>query len=131
MGKIFVGLLVILGVALYVDSSRAVILEKAKPVLDPYFVMATKSEMDKIATELLLYERENFGRLPERRAFPEWLDAQYAGGATVDSWGSPYEYTLARDSFFLRSPGPDKLQATDDDIVDGRPRSGSGTVSKR
>lgn len=127
MGKVFLGLLVAFGVALYVDSSRAVIVDKAKPFLDPYFVMATKSEMDKIAEDLQLYERENFGRLPDRKRFTEWVDRQYAGGASMDSWGSPYEYTLARDSFYLRSPGPDGLRVTQDDIVEGRPRSGSGT----
>ena len=127
MGKFFLALVAAFGVALYVDSSRAVIVERAKPFLDPYFVMATRSEMDKIAEDLQLYERENFGRLPDRKRFSEWVDRQYAGGASVDSWGSPYEYTLARDSFFLRSPGPDGLRATEDDIVDGRPRTGTGT----
>lgn len=127
MGKVLLGLAVVLGVALYVDSSRAVILERAKPFLDPYFVMATESEMSKVAEELQLYERENFGRLPDRKNFPAWVDRQYAGGAGVDSWGSAYEYTLGRDSFFLRSPGPDRLRATADDIVEGRRRSGAGT----
>jgi hypothetical protein len=127
MGKIFLGLALALGVALYVDSSRAVIVERAKPFLDPYFVMATRSEMDKVAEDLQLHERENFGRLPDRKSFATWIERQYAGGAAVDSWGSPYEYTLARDSFFLRSPGPDRLRVTDDDIVEGRPRTGTGT----
>jgi hypothetical protein len=124
---VFLGLVLALGVALYVDSTRAVILERAGPLLDPYFVMATESEMRKVAEDLQLYERENFGRLPDRKSFPAWVDRQYAGGAGVDSWGSAYEYTLARDSFFLRSPGPDRLRATDDDIVEGRPRTGTGT----
>ena len=127
MGKFFLALVAALGIALYVDSSREVIVEKAKPFLDPYFVMATRSEMAHIAQDLQLYERENFGRLPDRKRFAAWIDGQYAGGAGVDSWGSPYEYTLARDSFFLRSPGPDGLRVTEDDIVDARPRSGTGT----
>lgn len=127
MGKIFLALALALGVALYVDSSRAVIVERAKPFLDPYFVMATRSEMDKVAEDLQLHERENFGRLPDRKSFATWIESQYAGGAAVDSWGSPYEYTVARDSFFLRSPGPDRLRVTDDDIVEGRPRTGTGT----
>lgn len=127
MGKLLLGLALALGVALYVDSSRAVILEKAKPVIDPYFVMATKSEMDKIAEDLQIHERENFGRLPERKRFSDWVDGRYAGGGGVDSWGSPYEYTLARDNFSLRSLGPDGLRGTEDDIVETRPRTGTGT----
>ena len=126
MGKIFLLLLVALAAAFYFDSSRAKLLEKGKPLLDPYFVMATKSEMDKVAQDLQLYERENFGRLPDRRTFPDWIERQYAGGAGVDSWGSSYEYQLARDSFYIRSPGPDKLRSTADDIVASRPRTGTG-----
>jgi len=125
VGKIILVLLLALAAALYFEAPRARILEKAKPLLDPYFVMATKSEMEKIAQDLQIYERENFGRLPDRRQFLEWLDRNYAGGAGVDSWGSAYEYTLGRDSFYLRSPGPDKLRTTDDDIVESRPRTGN------
>ncbi|UCC26186.1 MAG: hypothetical protein JSU98_03590 [Gemmatimonadales bacterium] len=127
MGKIVLFLLVVLAAALYFDGSRSWMFEKGKPLIDPYFVMATQSEMEKIAQDLQMYERENFGRLPDRRSFDGWLERQYSGGAGVDSWGSPYEYTLRRDSFYLRSPGPDKLRATEDDIVEGRPRTGSGT----
>lgn len=128
MGKILLVLLAALAAALYFDGSRAFLAEKAKPVLDPYFVMATRSEMDKIAQDLQLFERENFGRLPDRRGFNEWLERNYAGGAGVDSWGGPYEYTLGRDSFYLRSLGPDQLRASEDDIVEGRPRTGTGTT---
>lgn len=128
MGKILLVLLLALAAALYFEGSRAVILEKTKPVLDPYFVMATKSEMEKIAQDLQLFERENFGRLPDNRAFPAWLERNYAGGAGVDSWGSAYEYTLGRDSFYIRSPGPDQLRGTGDDLVDARSRTGSGTT---
>jgi hypothetical protein len=127
MGKIFLVLVVALAAALYFDGSRAWLFERGKPLLDPYFVMATRSEMEKIAQDLQIHERENFGRLPDRRSFEGWLDRQYAGGAAVDSWGSHYEYTLGRDSFYLTSPGPDKLRATDDDIVEARHRTGTGT----
>lgn len=122
MGKLFLLILVALGVALYVPSSRAVILEKAKPVIDPYLVMATTSEMEKIVQDLILYQNENFGRLPERRDFPAWMERKYAGNATVDSWGMDYEYLLTRDSLMLRSFGPDKVRASEDDIVFSRPR---------
>lgn len=129
MGKILLVLLVAFMAALYFESSRAVIAEKAQPLLDPYFVMATRSEMEKIAQDLQLFERDNFGRLPDRRAFPDWVDRQYTPGGTVDSWGTPYEYTLARDSFHLRSLGPDMVRGTEDDILEARPRTGSGVVN--
>ena len=76
MGKIFIVLLVALAAAFYFEGSRTMIFDRAKPLVDPYLVMATKSEMDKIAQDLQLYERENFGRLPDRRTFPDWIDGQ-------------------------------------------------------
>ena len=121
MGKIILVILVALAAALYFESSRAVILEKAKPVVDPYLVMATRSEMEKIAQDLAIHQRENFGRIPDRRTFPDWLEGMYAGGASEDSWGSPYEYSVGRDSFYLRSPGPDRLRSTEDDIIQAGP----------
>lgn len=128
MGKIFLIVLGVLAAALYFEGSRAVIFEKARPFLDPYFVMATRSEMDKINTDLQLWERENFGRLPDGRAFGGWLEGNYAGGAGMDAWGSRYEYTLGRDSFFLRSLGPDLVRGTEDDIIDARARTGTGVA---
>lgn len=128
MGKFFLLVVAALAAALYFDGSRAFLAEKAKPVLDPYFVMATRSEMEKIAQDLQLFERENFGRLPDQRGFVEWLERNFAGGAGIDSWGAPYEYSLGRDSFYIRSLGPDQLRASEDDIVEARPRTGTGTT---
>ena len=121
MGKIILILLAALAAAFYFESSREAILDRAKPVVDPYLVMATKSEMEKIAQDLALHQRENFGRIPDRRSFPTWLEEKYAAGADVDSWGSPYEYSMSRDSFYLRSPGPDQLRSTEDDIIQSGP----------
>jgi hypothetical protein len=121
VGKIILLLLVGLAAAFYFEGSREWILDKAKPVVDPYLVMATRSEMEKIAQDLAIHQRENFGRIPDRRGFPDWLEGMYAGGANEDSWGSPYEYTLGRDSFYLRSPGPDQMRGTEDDITQAGP----------
>lgn len=120
MGKILIVLVVAVAAALYFEGSRAVILEKAKPVLDPYFEMSTKSEIDKIMTDLLAFQRDNMNRIPDRREFPEWLDRQYAGGADRDAWGTPYMYELDRRTFGLRSAGRDRIMGTDDDVVETR-----------
>lgn len=112
-------LLIVLGIvaAFYFPDSRAMLLEKGAPVIDPFLSMATNSEMDRIANDLMAYRRENFGRLPGRRQFATWLDDQYAGGANRDSWGNAYEYALGRDAFEIRSYGPDRIRQTEDDIV--------------
>lgn len=120
MGKALLILVAAIAAALYFDGSRAVILEKAKPVLDPYFEMSTKSEMDKIITDLQAYQRDNMNRIPDRREFPGWLERQYAGGADRDAWGTPYNYELERQTYGLRSAGADGIMGTDDDIVESR-----------
>ncbi len=113
-------LLIVLGfvAAFYFPDSRAFLMEKGAPVIDPFLGMATESEMDRIANDLMAYRRENFGRLPGRRQFSTWLDDQYAGGANYDAWGTPYEYMIVgRRSIELRSYGPDRLRGTEDDLV--------------
>lgn len=120
MGKALLILALAIAAALYFEGSRTVILEKAKPVVDPYLEMSTKSEIDKIITDLQAYQRDNMNRIPDRREFPGWLERQYAGGADRDAWGTPYSYELERRTYGLRSAGPDKVMGTDDDIVETR-----------
>ena len=50
--KLFLVLLLALGAALYFPDSRAWVLDKAKPVVDPMLRTATQSEMDKIVTAM-------------------------------------------------------------------------------
>lgn len=116
MGKVLIILLVALAAALYFDGSRAVIVDRVRPALDRYFIMSTQSEMDKIVQDLLAYQRDNMNRIPGRREFPEWLERQYSPGADTDSWGNPYQYTVSRETYELRSAGPDGLMGTEDDL---------------
>ena len=115
-------LLILLGLvaAFYFPDSRAMLLEKGAPVIDPFLSMATESEMDRIANDLLAWRRENFGRMPSRKQFPTWLEDQYSGGASRDSWGNAYEYQLIRGAFEIRSYGPDRVRGTEDDIITSR-----------
>ena len=87
-------LLIIFGLvaAMYFPDSRAMLLDKGAP-------------------------DGRFGRLPDRRQFPTWLDDQYSGGANRDSWGNAYEYLPGRRDFQLRSYGPDRIRSTEDDLV--------------
>jgi len=117
-------LLVILGfvVAMYFPDSRAALVERAGPVIDPVLEMSTEREMNRIANDLKTYQRENFERLPSERQFRVWVEDQYSGNGGLDAWGSAYEYRLERDVLELRSFGPDGLRGTTDDIVMTRPR---------
>lgn len=112
-------LLIILGfvAAMYFPESRAVVLDVASPVVNPFLEMSTRNEMDKIVTDLKVYERDTFGRLPEVRQFPVWIQDQYTGDGGEDAWGNPYQYQLTRLNLELRSLGPDGEYGTDDDIV--------------
>ncbi len=120
-GRIFLLLLVALGVGLYFPESRAKILEFASPVVNPYLRMATEGEMQDIADKLKEYQRENFEQLPTERTFEEWIAPRFAGGASIDGWGSAYEYRVERTRFVLVSYGPDGQRNTGDDIFVERP----------
>lgn len=111
-------LLIILGVAVwsYFPESRHFAYEVARPAMTPLFRWQTKKEMNEIARGLQNYERENFGRLPSRRAWPDWLQANYQGEAARDSWGGQYLLTADSDSFRIVSPGPDQIYRSEDDL---------------
>jgi len=117
-------LLLVLGfvLAMYFPDSRAALVERAGPVVNPFLVMSTEREMNQIANDLKTYQRENFERLPSERQFKVWIEDQYSGNGGLDAWGSAYEYRLGRDQLELRSYGPDGLRGNADDILMTRPR---------
>lgn len=116
--KLFLLLLVALGLALYFPESRVWVLERAAPVVNPVLRTATQSEMDKIVTAMQQHARENFGRYPDTKSFPAWLEGKYSGGGARDSWGNTYELEdLRRErKMRIRSWGPDGLRDTGDDM---------------
>lgn len=122
MGKIFLLIILAFVAAMYFPDSRAAILDRAGPVVNPILEMSTEREMNRIANDLKAYQRENFERLPSERQFRTWIDDQYSGDGGLDAWGTPYEYQLERDQIELRSYGPDGLRGTSDDLVATRPR---------
>ncbi len=119
MFKLIIVLLVVLGVALYFPRSRAWVLDHAQPVVNPILRTATQSEMEKIVGDLQQHARENFGRYPDRKQFTSWLEDQYSGGGSRDSWDTLYELEdLRRErNMQIRSYGPDQLRDTPDDIL--------------
>jgi len=117
VGKLFLILVLGLGMALYFPRSRAVVLDVSRPVLNPVLVWQTKSELDKIVRELQALNREG-RRLPEPgREFQAWMERSFQGGSLLDSWGSSYTLRIWMDSLAVVSPGPDLVVGTEDDIV--------------
>jgi len=122
MKKVLLLLILAFVVAMYFPASRAAIVDRAGPVVNPFLEMSTEREMNNIANDLKTYQRENFERLPSERQFRTWIEDQYSGNGGLDAWGTPYEYRLGRDQLELRSLGPDLIRGTEDDILMTRPR---------
>lgn len=120
MTRLILMILLAIAVWSYFPETRHWVYDKARPALTPVFVWQAKKEMNEIARGLQTYERENFGRLPNRREWPRWLESNYWGDASRDSWGSAYQLVQGSDSFRLISNGPDRIYRSEDDITVAR-----------
>lgn len=118
MGRLFLFLLIALGVALYIPRSRAVVADTLSPVLQPMFRWQTSGEMEKLARDLIS-QGTSAGSMPEnQQAFETWLSQEYVGEASgQDAWGHTYQIRMARDSFAIVAPGPDGRVGTADDMI--------------
>lgn len=116
--KVFLALILALGVGLYIPQSRARILEAARPALNPLYRFMTRGELERIARDLVDYEKTHF-RLPEIRDFPEWMDERYGDTAlTRDAWENPYRLRPAGPAtFHVVSAGVDGEFGTEDDLL--------------
>jgi len=82
-----------------------------------------RAEMETIATALEAFKRER-GSYVESKSEAQLIDflspRYLARVIRVDAWQQPYEYEGTRNSFVLRSVGPDKKSNTADDLVISR-----------
>jgi len=79
-----------------------------------------RAELESIATALESYRREHgsYVEAKNEMALIDRLNPRYLNEIIrVDPWHKPYEYEGSRDSFVLRSAGPDEKTNTEDDIV--------------
>jgi hypothetical protein len=87
--------------------------------------MRVRAELDSIATALEAFKREQ-GSYVESKSEAQLIDflspRYLARVIRVDAWHQPYAYEGTRDSYVLRSAGPDGKPNTPDDIT----RSGPG-----
>ena len=90
---------------------RAVNAEKAE---------RARAELETLATALEAYRRERGFYVvgTDERTLEDHLNPRYlARVMRVDPWHKPYLYDGARDSYTLRSAGPDGEENTADDVV--------------
>ena len=84
-----------------------------------------RAELETIATALEAFKREQGGYIESKSetALIDFLSPHYlARVIRVDAWHRPYEYEGTRNSYVLRSVGPDGKPNTPDDIT----RTGPG-----
>ena len=117
MGRILLLLVVALGLALAFPSSREVVLERARPLMNPALTWVTVQEMNQIVDDLQFHE-ETRGPLPLARGeFDQWMDQRYPQPRSrEDTWGTRYRLELTPEGFAVVSAGPDGEFGTEDDI---------------
>jgi hypothetical protein len=125
MGKLILALIVALALGLTFPESRAVILDRSQPLLNPAYHWLTAQEMNQIVEDLEFLGQSQ-GRLPTARGeFDAWLDRRYPQERSrYDAWGERYRLQVTGDRFIVVSAGPDGQFGTDDDITREGQRSG-------
>jgi hypothetical protein len=118
LGRLFLVLILVLGIGLYLPESRTLLSEWARPVIEPGYRWMTQQELNRIAADFEVYLGGR-GVEPLRRAeFDTWLDDRYPRPRSrVDSWGTRYSVEVTRNGFTVRSAGPDLAPGTADDLV--------------
>jgi hypothetical protein len=112
------GLLIILLLVLIMfPPVRERLLPYAQPALDPMYEWSAKNRVTSLAK--FVEEQESLGFPPpephEFSAFVERRDLQE--NASMDPWGSRYYLRLMRDTYYVGSPGRDRIEGTADDVV--------------
>ena len=84
-----------------------------------------RGELDAIARALVAFrtERQSYVASDSHAVLIDFLSPRFLSRVLrLDPWHQPYQYRGERDSFTLRSFGPDRKENTDDDIVVSSPR---------
>lgn len=79
-----------------------------------------RAELETIATALEAFRRErgSYVEAKTEAALIDFLSPRYlARVIRLDAWHRPYEYEGSRESYVLRSLGPDGQSGTSDDVV--------------
>jgi hypothetical protein len=79
-----------------------------------------RAELETIATALEAFRRErgSYVQAKTEGGLIDFLSPRYLPRVIrLDAWHQPYEYEGRRDSYVLRSSGPDRKSGTADDVV--------------
>lgn len=118
-GRLFLLLLLALGVGLYFEQSRTAILEFASPAVQPALRWMTNQELKQIAGDLEEHVVSR-GSLPARAGdFDRWLRDRYRDdNFHTDAWGTPYRLRIVGGgNFRVVSAGTDREFDTPDDLT--------------
>ena len=119
MGKIFMLLILGLGVALAVPKSRAAIVP---PAMNRIYAQIVPRRLQAIASQLENRVRRGEG-LPNNNGWESWLDSN-SSSSPEDPWDNVYYLDRRRDGFTVGSMGPDGVKGTPDDYTDARQYGG-------
>ena len=110
-------LLIILGfvAALYFPDSRQMMVDNAMPVLQPVLMWNAEREMEELSRSVRREARDTY-QLPQDRGWEAFVMANFSADAATDPWGKPYAYRSFKDSFSIRSYGPDGEIGSVDDL---------------
>jgi hypothetical protein len=119
VGRLFLLLLVALGAGFYFPESRAILVERLQPALNPGYRWASGGEMKQIVRDLQEWERVGRGLPVGRGEFEPWLRNRYQMlESTMDSWGTTYRLEVRGREVRVISAGPDRTFGTPDDLVE-------------
>ncbi len=118
MGKLILALILALALGLSFPSSRAVIVERAEPMLTPAYRWVTVQELNQIVDDLERHQ-DIRGPLPSGRGeFDAWLNQRYPQPRSRhDAWGTRYQLRVVGERFQVISAGPDGVFDTEDDVI--------------
>lgn len=126
MGKILLLLLVALGIGLWVEDSRVVILDFVSPATQPAYRWMTNQELKQIVGDLETHIVSRGGLPGTGDDFQAWMRERYRDDKFhTDAWGTPYRLRLQARTFQVVSAGTDATFGTEDDLTVEGSRDGS------
>jgi hypothetical protein len=112
LGKIILVIIVVLGLAMAVPSTRATLLEQAAPVMNQFKAKLVPSRLDAMADQLAVRVNRGEG-YPS--SWESWLQRDFTGDPK-DPWGNLYYLQTSRRGFTVGSAGPDGVEGNADDL---------------